>query len=102
MFSKVFKKKESVSLEELIKHGAIVIDVRGEDEFARGHAKGARNVPASSLHCVKDAVKNKETAIILCCASGARSAFAKGVLESYGYTNVHNGGSWQMLARLLL
>lgn len=102
MFSKVFAKKESISIEELVKQGAIIIDVRSEDEFVRGHTKGARNIPASSLHLVSGVVKNKDAAIILCCASGARSAFAKKILESYGYTNVHNGGSWQTLARLLL
>ena len=102
MFSKVFKKKESVSIEILIKDGALLIDVRGEDEFTRGHTHGARNIPASSLHLIKNSIPNKETVIVLCCASGARSAFAQKILESYGYTHVHNGGSWQALARLLL
>jgi rhodanese-related sulfurtransferase len=39
----------------------------------------------------------KEQTIITCCASGMRSASAKGILKSKGFTNVHNGGGWSSL-----
>jgi rhodanese-related sulfurtransferase len=41
----------------------------------------------------------KETPVITCCASGMRSASAKSILKSNGFTEVHNGGSWMNLKR---
>jgi phage shock protein E len=38
----------------------------------------------------------KDKTIITCCASGMRSASAKGILKSKGY-NAHNGGGWHSL-----
>ena len=42
-------------------------------------------------------LKTKDSPIITCCASGARSAAAKQILNANGFTNVHNGGSWMSL-----
>jgi rhodanese-related sulfurtransferase len=40
---------------------------------------------------------DKGKAIITCCASGMRSASARGLLRSYGFVRVYNGGGWQSL-----
>jgi rhodanese-related sulfurtransferase len=40
---------------------------------------------------------SKDKPIITVCASGMRSASAKGMMKNAGYTNVHNGGSWTNL-----
>jgi rhodanese-related sulfurtransferase len=34
----------------------------------------------------------KDSVIITCCASGMRSASAKNILKSNGFTSVYNGG----------
>lgn len=39
----------------------------------------------------------KDTAIITCCASGMRSASAKGIIKQMGHTEVYNGGGWTSL-----
>jgi len=39
----------------------------------------------------------KDKPIITCCASGMRSASAKSILKSNGFTEVHNGGGWSSL-----
>ena len=44
-----------------------------------------------------DYLKNKDQAIITCCASGIRSAGAAKLLSAKGYTNVVNGGGWSSL-----
>ena len=94
ILSKLFGIK-SVDYKELVKNGAIIVDVRSQGEFKSGHIKGAVNIPlpeiASSLSKIP---KNK--VIITCCASGMRSGSAKGILKSKGY-DVHNGGSWASL-----
>jgi rhodanese-related sulfurtransferase len=35
--------------------------------------------------------------VITCCASGMRSASAKSILKSNGYSDVYNGGGWMSL-----
>ncbi len=86
-----------VNLGELIQNGAVIVDVRSRGEYQGGHVKGSVNIPLDQLSQIKQKVKNKDQAIITCCASGMRSASAKGILRSQGYTNVHNGGSWYSL-----
>jgi rhodanese-related sulfurtransferase len=79
---------------ELVKQGAIILDVRTPGEYSGGHIKGSVNIPVDSLRNNLSKLKNKERTIITCCASGMRSAAAKNMLKSSGYTSVHNGGSW--------
>ena len=85
----------------LVKEGALILDVRSKGEYASGHIKGSINIPLDQLssHLSKLGDKNKE--IITCCASGMRSASAKGILKSSGFTAVHNGGGWMSLQNQL-
>lgn len=91
---KLFGQNNSVNLEELIKSGAFLIDVRSKSEFQSGSAKGAVNIPLPLLESQIKKCQNKEY-IVVFCRSGMRSAQAKRVLEKYGIQNVYNGGSWQ-------
>lgn len=88
-----------VDLGELINQGAIIVDVRSKGEYAGGHIKGSLNIPLDQLSENLKKFKSKEQAILTCCASGMRSASAKGILKSKGYTNVHNAVAWQNLKR---
>ncbi|MFN6084109.1 MAG: rhodanese-like domain-containing protein, partial [Fluviicola sp.] len=36
---------KSVDFSELIKQGAVIVDVRSKGEFAGGHIKGSINIP---------------------------------------------------------
>lgn len=91
----------SVDLSQLAKEGAIILDVRTAGEFNSGHIKGAINIPVDQLSRSLQKLKDKNRAVITCCASGMRSASAKSILKSNGYTNVHNGGGWQSLSNKL-
>lgn len=82
---------------ELVNEGAIVLDVRTKAEFESGHIRGSVNIPVDKLYANMHKLKAKNKAIITCCASGSRSATAKGILSNNGFTNVHNGGSWYKL-----
>lgn len=86
-----------VNYAELVKQGAIILDVRSKGEFAGGHIKGSINLPVDTLTNHLDKLKDKQKPIITCCASGMRSASAKSMLKYNGYTNVHNGGGWSSL-----
>lgn len=65
----------------------VIIDVRSRDEFNEGHIKNAINIP---LDEIKDINYNKETNIILYCATGVRSSEAAKELSSLGYTKIYN------------
>ena len=81
----------------MINSGGIIIDVRSEAEFYTGHIENSLNIPLSDLPSKLDYLKDKDESIITCCASGIRSAGAKKLLSSKGYTNVMNGGGWSSL-----
>lgn len=82
---------------ELLKDGGMIMDVRSKAEFAGGHIKGSKNIPLPNLSANPGIPKDKNKPIITCCASGMRSASAKSLLQSKGYTRVYNGGSWYSL-----
>lgn len=85
---------------ELVKKGAQIIDVRTPVEFRCGHIKGSVNIPLDTLHQQMSKIK-KNQPVITCCASGMRSASAKQILLSNGYTEVYNGGGWAGLQNKL-
>ncbi|HCS19664.1 MAG TPA: sulfurtransferase [Bacteroidetes bacterium] len=87
----------AVDYKELLKQGAVIVDVRSKGEYQGGHIKGSINIPVDSLSKNMDRLKDKSKPIITCCASGMRSATAKSILKSNGFTTVHNGGSWVSL-----
>lgn len=86
---------------ELIKKGAIILDVRSKGEFAGGHVKNAINIPVDQLDNNLSKLKDKNKCIICCCASGMRSGSAKRILEAKGYNVVFNAGSWYSLQNKL-
>lgn len=94
----VIKKMGQISpdmAKELLKNGAILIDVRSPGEFSGGSVKNAINLPLDEIsQKISTVVPNKETPILVFCLSGSRSAMAKRVLTSEGFTNVHNLGSY--------
>jgi phage shock protein E len=86
-----------INYAELIKQGAVILDVRSKDEFASGHIIGSINISVDQLANNLTKLKDKNKPIITCCASGMRSAMAKNVLKSNGYSQVYNGGGWSSL-----
>ena len=90
-----------VDLGELIAKGAQIIDVRSRGEYAGGHLKGSVNIPLDQLQDHLKKLKSPDHPIITCCASGMRSGSAKSYLKGQGYSNVHNGGSWQSLKKYI-
>ena len=95
---KVFGMKPGADLGAIIANGAKIIDVRTASEFAGGHLQGSVNIPLDVLRSKMGKLK-KDQAIITCCASGMRSHSAKSILQSNGFTQVYNGGSWRNLTK---
>ncbi len=93
----IFGLRSKVDYKELIANGAIVLDVRSKGEFTSGHVSGSINIPVNELSNHLKKFKDKKKPIIAVCASGMRSASAKGILKAAGFENVHNAGSWYSL-----
>lgn len=88
----------AVDYKQLLREGAVIVDVRTKGEYAGGHIGGSINIPVDQLKKSIAKLKDKNKPIITCCASGMRSAGAKGILKAQGYTAVYNGGAWSSLA----
>ena len=86
---------------QLVKEGALILDVRSNGEFESGHIRSSINIPVDQLQQNVNKLKDKHQPIITCCASGIRSAAAKRVLLSEGFTKVFNGGGWNSLQNKL-
>lgn len=98
---KIFGIGPKVDYAELVKQGAIILDVRSSGEYSGGHLKGSINIPLDQLSKNLGKLKDKSKPIITVCASGMRSASAKSILKSNGYTQVYNGGGWSSLQNKL-
>jgi phage shock protein E len=94
LFSSIFGK--SADFAQLVKDGAVILDVRTPGEYAGGHIKGSKNIPLQSIQQNLSKIP-KDKVIITCCASGMRSGSAKSILLSNGFKEVHNGGGWMSL-----
>ncbi len=84
-------------LPALLKEGAQIVDVRSPEEFFAGHAPGSSNIPLQDLE-QGAADLDSEKWVIVCCASGTRSAMARRKLRGLGFGRVLNAGSWRTLA----
>lgn len=96
LLKNIFGIGPGVDYSELVKSGAQIIDVRTKGEYQSGHIHGSVNIPLQSLQNNLSKIK-KDRPVITCCASGMRSASAKSILKSNGFTQVHNGGGWMSL-----
>ncbi len=81
-------------VDELIKTGrAKIVDVRSRKEYLEGHLDGSLNIPIWDLSMHLKELKALKQPLILCCASGVRSAQAMRWLNDRG-VECYNGGSW--------
>ncbi len=97
--SGLIPKKDAV---DLLKKGALVIDVRTSPEFNSGHLSQAYNMPLDEVEdLVLRHVKDKSKVLLMHCQSGVRSKSAKERLERIGYKNVFNMGSYERAFRIV-
>ena len=85
---------KDISIEEskkLINEGnvTLILDVRNEDEFAKGHLKNAIQIPVKELkENLSDIEKFKDELVLVYCRSGKRSAEAVDILKENGFKNL--------------
>lgn len=77
-------------VEQLLAEGAMLVDVREEEEYDEKHLPGAINVPYTGIHATaKEKLRDKKQPLILYCATGKRSSQAKQSLEYLGYERIY-------------
>lgn len=65
------------------------VDVREDEEWNEGHAKGAIHLGKGVIERdIENAIPEKNAAIVLYCGGGFRSALAAESIQKMGYTNV--------------
>lgn len=82
---------------ERMNSGAMLIDVREDNEWETDHAEGARHMGRGVIErdIVHD-IPDKSTELILYCGGGFRSALSADMLQKMGYTNVFSmAGGWK-------
>ncbi len=82
---------------QLVSDGALLLDVRSQEEWDEKHLDGATLIPVGELdgrlaEVDKATGGDKNKAIVVYCRSGGRAGQAKKMLESAGYTQVTNMG----------
>ena len=71
------------------KDGALLIDVREADEFAKERAEGAIHLSRGVIELkIEDQAPDLATPIVCYCGGGNRSALVAESLQRMGYTNV--------------
>ncbi len=77
--------------QRLLGNGAVLIDVREDDEVAQGSPPGALRISKGYLELrIEDAVPDTGRPLLVMCAAGARSLFAAEALLQMGYQDVRS------------
>jgi rhodanese-related sulfurtransferase len=73
--------------------GALLLDVREEEDYHAGHIPGSTFVSLQAIPTpVLQTVSDKGTPLFVYCYRGNRSRYAVSILKEAGYTNVTNIG----------
>ena len=87
-------------VEEYLKNGAVILDVRTQGEWDKGHIEHAKHVPLDQLQQKVEELKELNKPFIVCCESGIRSAKAAKYLN-LNNIEATNGGGWVSLKKKL-
>ena len=83
-----------IMLDELknkLSQGAILIDVRSNQEYNEGHLQGSINIPDFEIeNRVQREIPKKNQQIVLYCQYGGRSRKSYNIMKKIGYTNIYN------------
>lgn len=74
--------------------GALVVDVRTQQEYREGHVVGAQHIPVEDpeLWEQRVAALDPERAVVVYCRTGRRSAEAATLLVERGFAEVYDAG----------
>lgn len=91
---------DNEKIQEYLKNGAVVLDVRTVAEYEEGHVAGSEHIVLDRIPGNVATVKAYEKPVIAVCRSGARSGQATDFLKQQG-VDIINGGPWENVDQYL-
>jgi phage shock protein E len=87
---------------DALRRGAVIIDVRPPYAFDQhGRIAGSVNIPVDRILINIERIRSMNKPVVLCCAFGSDCDKAAGILRENGIKEVHNGGRWQSLLKIV-
>jgi len=94
----IFANERSDTAWQMVKEGALVIDVRTDQEYVSGHLEDAILIPHPRVVDLFAKLEiRKDRRVVLYCRSGNRAGIAEAALRKAGYTRLFNGGGYTTL-----
>ncbi len=87
--------EQVAAMKAAVAEDGLLVDVRSPTEFDAGHVEGALNIPLGDLEARKKELGATSRPIVVCCASGTRSAAARRMLSAKGFHSVMDLGRWR-------
>ena len=96
---RIFRKKrcycnfdvDKNQLQNLIRKGAILVDVRSPQEYKEDHLDNSISIPSYDVkQKANNLLQDKNQTIIVYCSTGHRSKKAQKILKQMGYKYVYN------------
>lgn len=78
----------TTALTQQVNQGALLVDLRTQEEFASGHIVGAKNIPFDTLDKQINRLGDKDNNIVFYCNAGLQSSKIVTKLRKDGYTDV--------------
>ncbi|MDC7292862.1 MULTISPECIES: rhodanese-like domain-containing protein [unclassified Butyrivibrio] len=72
--------------------GAVLLDVRTEEEYKNGHIPGSINLPVEEIQKIEDVITDKNVPVFVYCLRGGRAGRAVKIMQTFGYKDVKNIG----------
>jgi len=88
-------------IKEALRRGAVIIDIRSAAEFDRGKVRDSINIPLDRININLKRIVQMNRPIIICSNFDSDNERVISVLKANGVKEIHNGGSWIRLWRML-
>jgi len=83
------QRPDAAGAKALVKAGAVLVDVRSQEEWGEGHVKGALFLPVREVESkAASKLPDKNAPIVTYCRVGSRAELAAKTLRMLGYTHV--------------
>ena len=89
-----------VNFQDLVRSGAVIIDVRTGKDYRKGHIHGAINIEMAKLRTERIQM-DTSLVYITYCYMGVSSVEAVDILKGQGFNHVYNGGGINHLKKEL-
>jgi phage shock protein E len=96
-FSRLFKKP----IINVLKKGALIVDVRTPFEYDQGRIPESINIPVERITVNEQRLLEMKRPIIFCCSDGSRSRQVYQKLAGKGMKNIYYGGNWTKLLKII-